>query len=89
MLARDFFHVGCAVTLTRAHVFFITEVSSRYVHVPWVTANPDGLWTAQQARNLLMDLGERRAQLPFLITDRAGAVRPRSTQCSPTLRSRW
>ena len=30
MLACDFFHVDCAVTLKRIYVFFVLEVSSRY-----------------------------------------------------------
>ena len=55
MLAVDFFHADCAVTLKRIYVFFALEVRNRYVHILATTRHPTGAWTSQQARNLLVD----------------------------------
>src|SRR5205823_13046101 len=58
------------VSLRRIYVLFFIELQSRHVHLAGLTANPDGAWVVQQARNLTMTLAERPRPVRFLIHDR-------------------
>jgi putative transposase len=69
ILACDFFTVD-TVWLQRLYVLFFIELDTRRVHLAGVTANPNGLWVTQQARNLLQVLGEQGQRLRFVLRDR-------------------
>jgi putative transposase len=67
IVACDFFTVDTAL-LRRYYVLFFIELRTRRVHLAGVTANPDGRWVAQQARNL--SLTAALGDIAFLIRDR-------------------
>jgi len=67
-LACDFLTVETAF-LQRVYVLFFISLATRRIEYVACSSNPDGDWTAQQARNLMMQLG---GDQPFrlLIHDR-------------------
>jgi transposase InsO family protein len=71
MVACDFFTVD-TIALRRIYVLFFIELSTRRAHLAGMTENPDGAWTAQQARNLLFSVPVRDRPLEFLIRDNDG-----------------
>jgi transposase InsO family protein len=71
ILAVDFLHVD-TVLLRRIYALIVIEHDTRRVHLAGITANPDGAWTTQAARSVMMDLGQRATPVKFLIRDRAG-----------------
>ena len=69
IMACDFFTVD-TIWLRRLYVLFFIQLGTRRLHLDGVTAHPDGAWVAQQARNLLLMLGDEGPRLRFLIRDR-------------------
>jgi putative transposase len=69
LLACDLFHVD-TIFLRRPYVLVRHGGDDPARARPGVTAHPDGAWTAQQARNLIMDLGGPISPFRFVIRDR-------------------
>ncbi len=70
ILAVDFFHIDCAVSLTRLYVAFVIEHRARHVHLLGVTRFPTAAWAAQLARELTADLADAGHGFTHLIRDR-------------------
>ena len=69
ILATDFFTVDL-LDGTTAYVLAVIEHATRRIRILGVTAHPSNVWVSQQARNLLMDLGDRAGTVKFLLRDR-------------------
>ncbi len=69
ILACDFFTADLPDG-THAYVLAVIGHASRRIRILGVTLHPTGEWTAQQARNLLMELDEQAHRVKFMIRDR-------------------
>ena len=69
ILACDFFSVDL-LDGTQAYVLTVIGHAARRIRILGVTLHPTGEWTTQQARNLIMDLGEQAERMKFMIRDR-------------------
>jgi putative transposase len=67
-LACDFLTVETEF-LQRIYVLFFISLATRRIEYIACSSNPDGRWVAQQARNLVMQLGEQQP-FRFLVHDR-------------------
>jgi putative transposase len=88
IVACDFFTVD-TIWLRRLYVLFFIEHQTRRIHLAGVTANPDGAWVTQQARNLLLVLGEQGRRVRFLIAIGMPSSLAASMTCSAPRAPRW
>jgi transposase InsO family protein len=69
IIAADFFTADL-LDGTKVYVLAVIEHAARRIRVLGSTLHPTGQWTAQMARNLVMDLDDAAATVRFLIRDR-------------------
>jgi hypothetical protein len=74
-LECDFLTVD-TLFLRRFYVLFFIELGTRRVRLAGITANPDGRWVTQQARNLVMQLDDEGRRPSFVIRDRDSKFTP-------------
>jgi putative transposase len=68
LLACDFFTVE-TLFLQTLYVLVFIEIGTRRVHFAGCTAHPNGVWVAQQARQIMWELADRELPIRFLIRD--------------------
>ncbi len=73
ILACDFFTADL-LDGTQACVLTVIEHATRRIRIIGITPHPTGEWTTQQARNLVMDLGEQAHRVKFMIRDRGSCL---------------
>ena len=69
MLALDFFTADL-LNGTTVYVLAVIEHGTRRIRILGATQNPVQSWVVQQARNLLMDLGDAGMSVKFVLHDR-------------------
>jgi putative transposase len=69
ILACDFFAADL-LDGTQAYVLAVIEHATRRIRILGVTLHPTEEWTTQQARNLILDIGDQAGRVKFMIRDR-------------------
>jgi hypothetical protein len=87
IVACDLFTVD-TVWLRRLYVLFFVSIGTRRVEYVACTSNPNTAWMTQQARNLLMDLDDRRQRPPLPDPRPRHEVQPRLRRHLPQRRRR-
>ena len=98
IVACDFFTVE-TVFFKTLYVLVFMHIQTRRILGVGVSANPNGAWVTQQARNLVMDLnGDLEGCVRYLLRDRdakycrtfdAVFAPKASGSCSPPIEAHW